>query len=381
MALSRLADLVANGRKVVAVDRRRARCHGARRALRAVLLVARDAILGRHAGADHLQRIELAGNLEQRTCILGHLVHLAHVAGNDPHASLAFGAGAAGYSGAQIVERCQLELADSIAADAAGVGTDTFTGVYFAVGSGFADTYDATGYGAGGAANAGNLGAVNLFEGQGGNDVITGNGNTQIRFDGATALVTVDLAVGTVTGNGSVGQDTFTGVNRVFGSNFNDTISGASTDDFLDGGNNGNDTISGRGGNDSILGGNGNDTIDGGTGSDLMNGGAGSDTFVYASVQDSAVAGPQDVISNFDAASDSFRFVSSPNLQFASAQITFVQGTQFTGDGVHSEALTVTDASSNTFLQVDTDADGNADMQVQLDGLNGQLTNGNFLIV
>jgi len=97
----------------------------------------------------------------------------------------------------------------------------------------------------------------------GGNDAITGNGNTQISFASADRRVTVDLGAGTATGNASVGSDTFTGVSRVSGSGFNDTISGDA----------GNNTLNGQGGNDRLDGRGGNDTLIGG---------AGADRFVYS---------------------------------------------------------------------------------------------------
>src|SRR3954453_21022855 len=74
LALRRLTDLVAMGHEVVAVNRRRARCHGARRALCAIVLVARDAVLRRHVGTDHLQSIELAGYLKQCARVFGCLM-------------------------------------------------------------------------------------------------------------------------------------------------------------------------------------------------------------------------------------------------------------------------------------------------------------------
>ena len=134
------------------------------------------------------------------------------------------------------------------------VGHDTFGGVYSVIGSNFADVYDATNF------VGTSLGTYNEFQGQGGDDIISGNGNTQIRFDNATAGVTVDLATGNANGDASVGHDTFVGVNRVFGTNFNDTILGSSASDFLDGGN-GNDTLNGLGGSDSLTGEGGADTF------------------------------------------------------------------------------------------------------------------------
>ncbi|MFZ5689766.1 MAG: type I secretion C-terminal target domain-containing protein [Pseudomonadota bacterium] len=121
----------------------------------------------------------------------------------------------------------------------------------------------ATGF-SGASANAGSLGNFNEFDGQGGNDIITGNGNTQIVYGSATAGVTVNLAAGTAVGNASVGTDTILGgVSRVLGSDFNDTLIG---NEF-------NNVLNGQGGND---------IIDGAAGTDTLTGGGGTDTFVFA---------------------------------------------------------------------------------------------------
>ena len=134
------------------------------------------------------------------------------------------------------------------------VGTDTFTGgVNSAIGGNSADSYDASAY----------VG-FNAFQGQGGNDTITGNGATEIQFNSATGGVNVNLSTGIVTGNASVGTDTITGgVNRVVGTNFNDTLTGGA-------------------GNETLIGNGGNDTINGGAGNDVLSGGAGADKFVFA---------------------------------------------------------------------------------------------------
>jgi VCBS repeat-containing protein len=165
-----------------------------------------------------------------------------------------------------------VHLAAGTASGDASVGTDTFSGVNSATGSSFADSYDATGFVGGvGAFGGGNF---NLFEGLGGNDTITGNGNTRIAYSQAAAAVTVDLSLGTAHGTAAgdvagVGTDTILGgVNSVQGSNFADTIIGGSGNDILFGGA-GNDTISGGGGSDTISGQGGNDTIDGGAGTDM----------------------------------------------------------------------------------------------------------------
>ena len=113
----------------------------------------------------------------------------------------------------------------------ASVGNDTLRSIEAVQGTDFADSYDATGFGITGN-NVGNNGTFNEFEGGGGNDTITGNGNTRIAFYSAVAGVTVNLATNTSQGTAGgdlafVGTDTFSGVNAVAGSAFADSITGS----------------------------------------------------------------------------------------------------------------------------------------------------------
>ena len=155
--------------------------------------------------------------------------------------------------------------AGTVTGDAA-VGTDTLTSIEAIRGTDFADTYIAAGFTSDSAAtpsaNAGSGSNFNEFEGMGGDDTITGNGNTRASYDNATAAVTVALAAGgsgTATGDASVGSDTFlSGVTRVRGSDFGDTISG----------NSGNNVLEGQGG------------------ADTLTGGAGADRFAYTAITD-----------------------------------------------------------------------------------------------
>ena len=114
------------------------------------------------------------------------------------------------------------------------IGTDTLRSIEATRGTNFADIFDATGFTAS-STNAGSAGvdntgaALNEFDGLGGDDTITGNGNTRISYINATSGVTVDLAFGTATGDASVGHDTITGgVNSIIGSSFSDTLYGTS---------------------------------------------------------------------------------------------------------------------------------------------------------
>src|SRR5215813_3269654 len=143
----------------------------------------------------------------------------------------------------------------------AGVGTDTLIGIEQIRGSNFADTYIATGFNAGVSPQPGTSPLFNEFEGMGGNDTIIGNGFTRVSYLNAAAGVTVDIAAGTGHGTASgdlagVGTDTFTGVNAVRGSRFDDVLSGSdnrfSTVENFEG-RAGNDFIDGRGGFDRAV--------------------------------------------------------------------------------------------------------------------------------
>ena len=132
----------------------------------------------------------------------------------------------------------------------ASIGMDTLQSVESVTGTDFADTYNAFGF-SGASTNAGSLGTFNQFQGMGGNDIITGNGDTQLWFGNATAGVTVNLAAGTATGNASVGSDTFSAVAHVLGSGFNDTVTGSASNNTLNGAF-GNDSLTGNGGSDTF---------------------------------------------------------------------------------------------------------------------------------
>jgi len=149
------------------------------------------------------------------------------------------------------------------------VGIDTLSSVEFVRGTDFADTYSATGFG-GSSTNAGSNGTFNEIEGMGGNDSITGNGNTRIAFYNAADAVTVDLssptpgilgstgvAFATAAGDlAGIGTDTiFGGVNSIAGSQFADTLLGSASTELFDG-RSGNDSFDGRGGFDLALYGN-----------------------------------------------------------------------------------------------------------------------------
>ena len=101
-----------------------------------------------------------------------------------------------------------VQLAAGIVTGGLNTGTDILHSIEAIARTDFDDTYDATGFTGSGAttpsSNSGNSGPsgassdFNEFEGRGGDDSITGNGNTRVAFYNATAGVTVTLG-----GNGS----------------------------------------------------------------------------------------------------------------------------------------------------------------------------------
>jgi Ca2+-binding RTX toxin-like protein len=141
-------------------------------------------------------------------------------------------------------------------------------------------------------------GGIDILDGLAGNDSLYGgNGNdTLIGGAGADKLyggagidtadysasasqVAVYLTTGTASG-GTAAGDTFSGVENVKGSAFNDLMRGDGAINVLTG-NDGNDDLRGGDGNDILLGGVGNDRLMGEAGNDKMTGGDGDDTFLF----------------------------------------------------------------------------------------------------
>lgn len=145
------------------------------------------------------------------------------------------------------------------------------------------------------------------IEGGLGADVIDGGaGSDTVKYNNSFSRVKVylDRGVGYL---GHAGKDTFTNVENVEGSAFDDYLSGNEMSNRLLG-NDGNDELAGRGGRDNLSGGAGNDTLEGGLDADRMTGGLGSDTFVLRRTRDSLLSA-YDQIVDFDVDSDQIQGV------------------------------------------------------------------------
>lgn len=144
---------------------------------------------------------------------------------------------------------------------ALGHGTDTLFDIQQLVGSNFDDTL------------TGNVGSNN-FIAMLGDDVIDGGAG----FDGIENNflpdpVTVDLAAGTVTGQGN---DQLLSIEAAGGTIEEDVLLGGEGPESLTG-RAGDDVIFGKGGNDDLAGNEGDDLLDGGDGADIADGGADTD--------------------------------------------------------------------------------------------------------
>lgn len=109
-----------------------------------------------------------------------------------------------------------------------------------------------------------------LRGGAGADTLLGGDGNDILDYSGSTAGVTVNLTTGAADGGDATG-DSFSGMERVTGSDLDDTLAGDGRANILVGG----------AGDDILYGGAGNDIIIGGLGADEMHGGSGSDLLSY----------------------------------------------------------------------------------------------------
>lgn len=105
----------------------------------------------------------------------------------------------------------------------------------------------------------GNSGDDTFLADEGDDYISGGSGFDVLDYSGALSSISVDISKKAVVGEWS-GTDSFTGIEKVIGTSFNDTFKGSSHADIIDGGA-GDDFIRGLAGNDVLTGGDGNDTF------------------------------------------------------------------------------------------------------------------------
>ncbi len=291
---------------------------------------------------------------------------------------------------------------------------DTLSGIEDVTGTGFIDVLTGNG-------------AVNRLDGLAGTDTLTGGGGADFLNGGAdddtliggaggdsldggggvdtasyvTSLTRV-LAFLNAPGNtGDAAGDTYDSIenligtndlangdqlggddgdNRIEGLKGSDIIFGDSSliiggDDTLLGGD-GNDYLEGGGGDDTLDGGNDNDfAIIGGGGIDTMTGGTGADGFRYSDLTDSGIgASSRDTITDFEVGVDHIE------LWRMTPGLTFVGDITMTSFGGVMPEVGYTQGTGMTIVQIDSDGDGNADLEIELTGVH-TLTLGDFELV
>ncbi|VVO68444.1 retention module-containing protein [Pseudomonas fluorescens] len=115
----------------------------------------------------------------------------------------------------------------------------------------------------------GDAGKDLLFSGIGNDLLDGGTGIDTASYAHATAGVTVNLGLTGGQNTLGAGTDTLTGIEKLTGSNFNDTLTGDNNSNVIDGGL-GSDILNGGGGDDFMIGGLGNNTLTGGAGADTF---------------------------------------------------------------------------------------------------------------
>ncbi|WP_279626452.1 polymorphic toxin-type HINT domain-containing protein, partial [Polycladidibacter hongkongensis] len=206
-----------------------------------------------------------------------------HLIGNGGYDILIGGAGAdtiegwqgfdlAFYTNSSTGVTVNLTTGEASGGDAEG---DSITGVEGLIGSAHADRLtgdDLDNWLNGGKGNdvlSGGKGNDTLAGAEGADALIGGEGDDRADYSTSTSAVVADLASGRGS-SGDAAGDTYSGVEGLIGSAFDDSLKGDAGNNRLQG-NHGDDVLSGRAGNDRL---------DGGAGTDVLLGGTGDDTYL-----------------------------------------------------------------------------------------------------
>ncbi|MEM1162002.1 MAG: calcium-binding protein, partial [Pseudomonadota bacterium] len=207
-----------------------------------------------------------------------------------------------------------------------------------------------------------------MFGGEGGDSFDGGLGIDTVSFGEATARVQADLR-GSTAQAGEAIDDSFTDVENLTGSAFNDTLRGDNETNILRGGN-GIDRLFGQGGDDTLFGEAGNDLLYGNSGADVMTGGAGDTRYIYFDVSDSrAGAGLRDTITDFNADGtdrlELFR-IDADETTGGNQAFTFIGTAAFSNS---AGELRIGEEDGNSVLQADVDGDGGSDFEIAFEGI------------
>jgi Ca2+-binding RTX toxin-like protein len=134
------------------------------------------------------------------------------------------------------------------------------------------------------------------------------------------------------------------------------------------------DVLIGNNGGDSLAGNTGDDSLTGGPGADTLSGGAGADLFVYTDTGESPTSG-RDRIVDFTHGDKIDVSGIDPNSGLAGDQAFTFNGGTATARGIW-----ITETSTDTIVNFDTDGNTTADMQIVLTGVGKGLTGTDFIL-
>jgi Ca2+-binding RTX toxin-like protein len=168
---------------------------------------------------------------------------------------------------------------------------------------------------------------------------------------------------------GGLGSDRLSGSSGdddLIGGDGNDSMGGGNESDYLEG-NAGADAMNGGSGRDFLYGGSGNDSLRGGSGTDDLSGGSGADRFVFDDGEFGGMSrSTADYIGDFSR-SEGDRIDLRPVDAVAGGTddaFTFIGNQNFTGV---AGQLRYFISSGDTFVQGDTNGDGQADFLIYLE--------------
>jgi len=190
---------------------------------------------------------------------------------------------------------------------------------------------------------------------------------------------------------GGTGKDYMnggSGIDLLIGESGNDTLEGGSQNDTLYG-DDGKDNLQGQSGKDHLFGGDGKDSLYGGTGKDILEGGAGEDklyggddtvkdVFVFNTIADSETGFSNDHIYDFISQIDKVDLSAiDANVNLAGDQ-TF--GLSLQNEASANAVWLVDKFGDDWLVRGDVDGDAKHDFQVRLHGIDGTLSQNDFIL-
>jgi len=190
------------------------------------------------------------------------------------------------------------------------------------------------------------IGGNDLISGGTGNDQLDGGtGTNTVSFASSLTPITVNLATGKSTGEGT---DSLTNFQNAIGSGFNDTMIGDAN-------------------NNSLKGGAGDDKITGAGGADSLTGGLGADNFIFNKLADSTnAASGRDGIYDFNSAEGDkidLHAIDANSTIGGNQDFTFIGNAAF---GHHAGELNYSVSGTTSYLHGDVNGDGAADFTIAL---------------